>query len=324
MSTELKLKDIKGIGAVAVTKLNKAGIKTPQDLAAQSLESLTEAIGCSKEVANDHIMAANDLLREHDIIGKEFVDGNEALEAREKLLKLKIGAEKFDAWLMGGFETGAITELYGEFGSGKSQFCHTLCMQVSKPIEEGGLAGDVIVIDTESTFRPERLKQIVTENGLDPKEVLSHVHVCKVFNSGHLEAIVRNMAEYIETWKARMIIVDSIIALHRSDFSGRGTLADRQQRLNSLMHRLLRLAEIYNIAVIITNQVTAAPDTFFGDPTKPTGGHIVGHNATYRLYLKKAGKIRKAKMVDSPCHPITECPFNVEKKGIVDVEVKDE
>jgi DNA repair protein RadA len=146
------------------------------------------------------------------------------------------------------------------------------------------------------------------------------VAVCKVYNSAHLELIVKNLGKYIDDYKAKLVIVDSIISLHRAEFSGRGTLADRQQRLNTIMHKLLRISEIYNIAIIVTNQVQSAPDTFFGDPTKPTGGNVIGHASTYRVYLRKSGENRVAKMIDSPYHPYSEVRFTVNEKGTDNVD----
>jgi DNA repair protein RadA len=144
--------------------------------------------------------------------------------------------------------------------------------------------------------------------------------VCKVYNSAHLELIVKNLGKYIDDYKAKLVIVDSIISLHRAEFSGRGTLADRQQRLNSIMHKLLRISEIYNIAIIVTNQVQSAPDTFFGDPTKPTGGNVIGHASTYRVYLRKSGENRIAKMIDSPYHPYSEVRFTINEKGTDNID----
>jgi DNA repair protein RadA len=131
------------------------------------------------------------------------------------------------------------------------------------------------------------------------------------------------MGKFIEQFNAKLIIIDSIISLHRAEFAGRGTLADRQQRLNQLLHRLVRIAEIYGVAIVITNQVQSTPDTFFGDPTKPAGGNVVGHASTYRIYLRKAGNDRIAKMIDSPYHPYSDVRFTVNEKGIDDTEEKE-
>src|SRR6185503_19745385 len=225
-----------------------------------------------------------------------------------------------DELLLGGIETQAITEFYGEFGSGKSQICHTLCVTAQQPVEEAGLGGGVILIDTEGTFRPERIDQIARARGLDSEEILKNVHIAKAYNSSHLELLVKDLGKFIEQFKAKLVIVDSIISLHRAEFAGRGTLADRQQKLNALLHRLVRIAEIYSIAIVITNQVQSTPDTFFGDPTKPAGGNVVGHASTYRVYLRKAGTDRIAKMIDSPYHPYGDTRFTVNEKGVDDID----
>jgi DNA repair protein RadA len=265
-------------------------------------------------------MAAQKLLRESDVLDKEFITADTALQKRRSLLRCSTGSSMLDDLFLGGIETQAVTELYGEFGSGKSQICHTMCITAGQPIGSGGLNSGVIYIDTEGTFRPERLEQISSSRNIDPVNALQNVAVCKVYNSAHLELIVKNLGKYIDDYKAKLVIVDSIISLHRAEFSGRGTLADRQQRLNSIMHKLLRISEIYNIAIIVTNQVQSAPDTFFGDPTKPTGGNVIGHASTYRVYLRKSGENRVAKMIDSPYHPYSEVRFTVNEKGTDNVD----
>jgi DNA repair protein RadA len=160
--------------------------------------------------------------------------------------------------LKGGIESQAITELTGEFGSGKSQICHTLCVTAAKGTQ--GQINSIIFIDTENTFRPERVHQIAEARGLDSEEMMKKVFVCKMVNSAQLEALIRNLGRYIEEYKAKLVIVDSIISLHRAEYTGRETLAERQQRLKVILHKLLRLAEIYNVAVVLTNQVQVSPD----------------------------------------------------------------
>jgi DNA repair protein RadA len=150
--------------------------------------------------------------------------------------------------------------------------------------------------------------------------VLKSIAVCKVYNSSHLELIIKNLGKYVDDFKAKLVIIDSIISLHRAEFAGRGTLADRQQRLNSMLHKVIRLAEIYNIAIVITNQVQSSPDTFFGDPTKAAGGNVLGHASTYRIYLRKSGENRIAKMIDSPYHPYSDARFTVNERGTDDIE----
>jgi DNA repair protein RadA len=313
--TNLEIQDIEGIGPTTAKKLREAGIFSVMDLAVAGVEDLAVDINASKDSAASFIMAAQKLLRESDVLEKEFITADTALKKRRSLLRCSTGSSMLDDLFLGGIETQAVTELYGEFGSGKSQICHTMCITAGQPVESGGLNSGVIYIDTEGTFRPERLEQISSSRNIDPVHALQNVAVCKVYNSAHLELIVKNLGKYIDDYKAKLVVVDSIISLHRAEFSGRGTLADRQQRLNSIMHKLLRISEIYNIAIIVTNQVQSAPDTFFGDPTKPTGGNVIGHASTYRVYLRKSGENRIAKMIDSPYHPYSEVRFTINEKG---------
>ena len=317
---DLEIQDIEGVGPTTARKLKEAGIVSVMDLAVTSADELAVDINSSKDTAATFIMAAQRLLRESNILEKEFVTAESALEKRKSLMRCSTGSKTLDELLLGGIETQAVTEFYGEFGSGKSQICHTLAAIAPQPKEAGGLNGGVIYIDTEGTFRPERLNQIARARELEPSHVLKNVAVCKVYNSSHLELIIKDLGKYVNDFNAKLVIIDSIISLHRAEFAGRGTLADRQQRLNGLLHKVIRLAEIFNIAVVITNQVQSSPDTFFGDPTKAAGGNVIGHASTYRIYLRKSGENRTAKMIDSPYHPYSDAKFTLNEKGTDDLE----
>jgi DNA repair protein RadA len=314
---DLTLESIEGVGSVTKKKLIDNGINNPLDLAVSTPNEVVEIIGGSKDRAFQFIFNAKKLLVESGVLDREMIPAGELLEKRRNMKRITTGSKNLDDLLFGGIETQAITEFYGEYGSGKSQICHTLCVTMQLPSEKGGLGGTAIYIDTEGTFRPERIYQIAEENGLDPNEVVNYVIVSKVYNTSHLELVIRNLGKYIDKYKTKLVVVDSIISHFRAEFIGRGTLAERQQRLNALMHRLLRLTEIYNIAVVVTNQVQSRPDTFFGDPIKPAGGNILAHICTYRIYLRK-GKNRRAVIVDSPFHPYSEARFQISDAGIID------
>src|ERR671915_835258 len=317
---DLEIQDIEGIGPTTAKKLKEAGIVSVMDLAVASSDELAVDLNSSKDSAASFIMAAQKLLRDSNVLEKEFVTADAALEKRKSMLRCSTGSIALDDLLLGGIETQAVTEFYGEFGSGKSQICHTLAAIATQPTEAGGLNGGVIYVDTEGTFRPERLNQIARARELEPSHVLKNVAVCKVYNSSHLELIIKDLGKYINDFSAKLVIIDSIISLHRAEFAGRGTLADRQQRLNSLLHKVIRLSEIFNIAVVITNQVQSTPDTFFGDPTKAAGGNVIGHASTYRIYLRKSGENRTARMIDSPYHPYSDAKFTLNEKGTDDLE----
>ena len=204
-----------------------------------------------------------------------------------------------------------------------SFLCFTLCVTANTSSKEDN---GIIYVDTENSFKAERVHQIAESRGLDAEEILKRINICKIYYSAHLEAVIRSLAKYIEQYRARLVIVDSIISLHRAEFAGRETLAERQQRLNTLLHRLRRLSEIYNIAVVYTNQVQAQPDSFYGndfDSMRAAGGNIMGHASTYRIFLRKAGHYRIATMLDSPYHAYSQVKFTIGEEGIQDLEKKD-
>jgi DNA repair protein RadA len=317
---DLELQDVEGIGPTIERKLKEADITSVMELAVTSAEQLAVDINSSKDSAATFIMAAQTLLRESNVLEKEFVTASSLLEKRKSMHRCSTGSRSLDELLLGGIETQAITEFYGEFGSGKSQISHTLCAMASRPLNEKGLNGKVIYVDTEGTFRPERLQQIAESREFNPLEVLKNTVVCKVYNSSHLELIIKDLGKYINDFKAKLVIIDSIISLHRAEYTGRGTLADRQQKLNSILHKLVRVAELFNVVIVITNQVQTSPDSFIGDPTKPAGGNVIGHSSTYRIYLRKSGDNRLAKIIDSPYHPYSDTRFTINEKGIDDLE----
>ena len=315
---ELELDQLPGVGPATKQKLNDAGILTILDLATSAPTDIAEAVDIDTSKAVELNNKARKKLIEMGRLEPDFINAAELLQKRKAIDRISTGSKNLDDLLGGGIETWAMTEFYGEFGSGKSQICHTLCVMVQSPHGEGGLGAGAVYIDTEGTFRPERIAEIAEARGLDSEKVLSGITVARAYNSAHQELIVKDLGKILEEKKMKLVILDSAVAHYRAEFLGRGTLAERQQRLNKFMHQLLRTAEVYNIAVVVTNQVQAAPDSFFGDPTRPTGGHVVAHTSTYRIYLRKAAKNRIARMVDSPYHPERDAVFVLDAKGVDD------
>ncbi|MEM1993900.1 MAG: DNA repair and recombination protein RadA [Nitrososphaerales archaeon] len=317
---ELSLDTLDGIGPVTKQKLENAGIYTVLDLAIRGPSEIAEAIGVDLKKAIEFNSSARLRLMELGLLEKEFIPASEIYKKRQNIERITTGSKNLDELLDGGIETQAVTEFYGEFGSGKTQLCHTLCVTVQLSRDKGGLEAGAIYIDTENTFRPERVFQIAEARGLEPLKTLDNIIVAKAYNSSHQELIVSEIGSVVDKMPIKLVVVDSAVAHYRAEFLGRGTLAERQQRLNRFMHLLLRTAEARNLAVVVTNQVQAAPDVFFGDPSKPTGGHVVAHTSTYRIYLKKAGKNRIARIIDSPYHPERETVFVLNEKGVDDPE----
>ncbi len=319
MNEVVDLEELPGVGPAIAEKLREGGFNSLEAVAVASPAELVSAAEIGEATAAKIINAARVAA---DIGG--FETGDKILERRQEIGKLKTGAKSLDDLLGGGLETRAITEFYGEFGSGKTQVAHQLAVNVQLPPEQGGLNGSVVIIDTENTFRPERITEMAEGAGLDYAEALQNIHIARAYNSNHQILLVDKAEELAEELKEtekpiRLLIIDSATAHFRSEYVGRGTLADRQQKINKHLHDALRFGDLNNAVVMITNQVQVRPDAFFGDPTRPIGGHVVGHTATFRIYLRKSkGEKRIARLVDSPNLPEAEAVFSVTGPGIRD------
>ncbi len=308
-----RIEDLPGVGPATAEKLYAAGYSTLEAIAVASPAELMEVAGLGEGTAIKIINAARDALE------MGFESAEKVMERRKAVGKITTGSKKLDELLGGGVETQAITEFYGRFGSGKTQICHQLAVNVQLPVEKGGLDGAALYIDTENTFRPERIVQMAEGIGLNPDQALKNIYVARAYNSDHQMLLAQKAREIIEEKGIRLLVVDSLTAHFRAEYVGRGKLAERQQKLNRHMHELQQLADTYNLAVVVTNQVMERPDILFGDPTAPIGGNIVAHTATYRIYLRKSkGPLRIARMVDSPNLPEGEAVFKVTERGITD------
>jgi len=309
-----KIDQLPGVGPATAEKLRDAGYTDIMSIAVASPKELSDAAEVGESSGAKIIQGARKLAD----VGK-FETGSTLLEKRSKIGRITSGSKSFDELLGGGFETQSITELFGEFGSAKTQIAHQLCVTVQLPTDLGGLNKQAFFIDTENTFRPERILQIAEALDLDQDNVLQNIHVARAYNSSHQMLLVEKVKELSKEIPGGLLIVDSLTAHFRAEYVGRGALADRQQKLNKHMHDLLRWSDLNNGVVCVTNQVSSKPDAFFGDPTRPIGGHIVGHTATFRIYLRKSkGPKRIARLIDSPHLPEGEAVFNVSEKGITD------
>lgn len=308
---EMTVMDLPGVGPATADKLVTAGYENLMAIAVATPGELIEASGVGEAAAKKIIAAARAAMK------MGFESGTDILKRRAKVLKIPCGSNNVNALLGGGFETGSIVECFGEFGSAKTQIAHDLCVQCQKQ-DPNAVA---VFIDTENTFRPERIIEFAKGAGLDPEKVLKNIKVARAYNSDHQMLLAEKVSDLItkQGLNVKVVIVDSLTAHFRAEFIGRGTLAERQQKLNKHMHELLRIADTNNVLVYVTNQVMSDPSVFFGDPTKSIGGHIVAHASTFRIYLRKGKKgSRVAKLIDSPNLPDGEAAFMVETPGLKD------
>ena len=290
--------------------MESAGIYDLMGLAVMTPAGLADLSGMSEAVSRKAIQAAREMMN----LG--FKDGLQYVEERKLIGHITTGSKNLDNLLGGkGIETKSLTEAFGAFGSGKTQLAHSLAVMVQLPLEKGGCNAKAVYIDTEGTFRPERIKQFAEGIEANSDKVLKNILVARAFNSDHQMLLVDKIGELIKDGEPiKLIVVDSLTAHFRAEYSGRGQLADRQQRLNRYLHQLQRIAEQHNLAVYVTNQVMSDPAQLFGDPTKAIGGNIVGHACTFRMYIRKGKKdTRVAKLIDSPNLPENETIFTIEK-----------
>ncbi len=314
--TEAKeITDLPGIGPGAAEKLFAAGYKTIESIAVASPMEIIEVAGLGELTTQKIIKAARDAMQ----MGFESAD--KMAERRKLVGKISTGSKEVDNLIGGGIETQSITEVYGKFASSKTQWCFQTAVTVQLPQEKGGLGGNALYIDSENSFRPERVVSIAKGLGMDPDKVLKNIFVARAYNADHQMLLTDKASELIKEKNVKLLIVDSLTSHFRAEYIGRGQLADRQQKLNRHMHALQKIAEMSNIAVLVTNQVMERPDILFGDPTVPIGGNIVAHASKTRIYLRKSKEDKRvAKLVDSPSLPDGEAIYRITEKGLEDAD----
>ncbi len=315
VAEEREIKDLTGVGSVTASKLKNAGFTSIEALAVAPIKELMEKAGLTLDTSLKICDEARQLVR------PDFMTAKELWDIRSKMKRLTTGCRTLDELLGGGIETQAITEFWGEYASGKSQICMKLSTIVQLPEEQGGLESKALFIDTEGTFSPKRIYQIAEGNGQDPDTVLNNIIYARCYNSDHQQLIADHAFKICQEESIKLVIVDSLTSHWRAEYVGRENLSERQQKLNSHIHKLLRLSEALNMAVVVTNQVQANPAAFFGNPNRPAGGHVVAHACTHRVELRKSkGTTRVAKITDSPYLPNNETYFSITENGVSDIE----
>jgi len=313
------IEDIPGVGPATAEKLKEMGFHTVESLATATIRELTQAGVGEKQ-------AAKVIAEARDSLALSFIRADELIKMRQNVKRLSTSSKQLDELLGGGLETQTITEFYGEYGVGKSILCHQLAVNVQLPEERGGLNGSALYIDTENTFRPEWIIRMATALGLDPSQTAKNIIYSEAFNSDHQILVLEKADKVIQENKVKLIIVDSLTAHFRSEYLGREMLAERQQKLNSHLHRLVRLSRAFDACAVVTNQVMAKPDQFFAMAVEAVGGYIVSHTTHTRVFLRRtaSGPVRICRLVSSPYLPEGERIFKITEEGIKDITEEDE
>lgn len=316
---DLTVGQLEGVGGVTTKKLETFGVTSLVDICIRGGREISEITGVTKAKADGWVFNAQKILEDNDMIRKSDLDVIDLMEYQENLESIPTNCVAIDELFGGGIKPECVYEVYGEFGSGKTQFCNTLTVET---INNGD---NVVWIDCEDTFRPRRIIEILkakeyAETREELESALKHISYFYTPNTEQLLGTVNALSKTMEIKKPKLVVLDGAIGQFREEYLGRGTLADRQNQIARLMTHIKNISYYFRCTVIFTNQVQTDPSIMFGDPVKPIGGNVVGHAATYRVYFKKSGKKRIARMVDSPEHPISDAEYRLTAKGVEDIE----
>lgn len=315
----LDIGSLPGIGDVSKKKLEVAGVTTMYDLCIRGSMEIREITG----MPLDKIIAAmKDAWKEvhaQGVVRPESNNPLDLLEYRKNMIRIPTKCDAIDSILRGGFELESLYEIYGENGAGKTQMCYVACVEAIVLFKS-----HVVWIDCEDTFRPERLIEIAMSRGYAKNKeeaqdlLFPLIHYIFSSNTDKTEEAVNGLSPALDAKKPKLLIIDGAVGQFRSEYMGRGELAERQHRLARLMDHLKGISYIFNCAVLLTNQIMHDPGMMFGDPVKPIGGNVVGHASTYRIYLKKSGSNRIARLAKSSKDPVEDVKFMLTDKGLED------
>ena len=316
---ELGVDQLKGVGSVTQKKLETFGVTSLIDLCIRGAQEIKEITGVAKPTCDSWVFQSQKLLEDNGIIRKSDMSTNELWEYQKAYPVISTKCDEVDNLISGGVRPEATYEVYGEFGAGKTQFCNSLTVET---IHDGN---NVIWIDCEDTFKPNRIAEMLKarEYAEDDEEVgkyLNQITYLYCPNTEQLMGTINGLSKILDDKKPKLVVLDGAIGQFREEYLGRGTLAERQMQIARLMSHIKNISFYFRCAVVFTNQVQSDPSMKFGDPIKPIGGNVVAHASTYRLYFKKSGKKRLARMIDSPEHAMADAEYILDAKGMSNVE----
>ncbi len=324
----MDLTNVKGVGPEKSRKLMSAGYGTVESIAFSSPRDISMDTGIPEDTVRAIITAAKMIVRSKESTkgGKlvEILSGKDAKKILGSMDHITTGLKGLDQILGGGIETCAVSEFYGPAKAGKTQICHQLCVTVQLPKEAGGLEAPALYIDTERTMKYEHIKSVAERFGLDPDMASDNVFYAYAMNSEALyETVHKSLDEVVQNRGIKLVVVDCLTGHFRAEYCGRESLPTRQQKLNRIIHDLLRIAVSQDLAVVVTNQVHSQPD-LYGKSENPIGGHTVAHGVTFRLGLStRKHNMRIVTVVDAPALPPDEAYFAITTRGLIDITAKD-
>ena len=319
VALELGVDQLKGVGSVTQKKLETFGVTSLIDLCIRGAQEIKEITGVAKPTCDSWVFQSQKLLEDNGLIRKSDMSTNELWAYQKAYPVISTKCDEVDNLISGGVRPEATYEVYGEFGAGKTQFCNSLTVET---IHDGN---NVIWIDCEDTFKPNRIAEMLkareyAEDDEEVGEYLNQITYLYCPNTEQLMGTINGLSKILDAKKPKLVVLDGAIGQFREEYLGRGTLAERQMQIARLMSHIKNISFYFRCAVVFTNQVQSDPSMMFGDPIKPIGGNVVAHASTYRLYFKKSGKKRLARMIDSPEHAMADAEYILDAKGMSNVE----
>jgi len=319
VALELGVDQLKGVGSVTQKKLETFGVTSLIDLCIRGAQEIKEITGVAKPTCDSWVFQSQKLLEDNGLIRRSDMSTNELWAYQKAYPVISTKCDEVDNLISGGVRPEATYEVYGEFGAGKTQFCNSLTVET---IHDGN---NVIWIDCEDTFKPNRIAEMLkareyAEDDEEVGEYLNQITYLYCPNTEQLMGTINGLSKILDAKKPKLVVLDGAIGQFREEYLGRGTLAERQMQIARLMSHIKNISFYFRCAVVFTNQVQSDPSMMFGDPIKPIGGNVVAHASTYRLYFKKSGKKRLARMIDSPEHAMADAEYILDAKGMSNVE----
>jgi DNA repair protein RadA len=175
----------------------------------------------------------------------------EALEVARSLGRLSTGSGGLDALSAGGYEEGKITEVFGASNSGKTQ------LGIQATVMASARGWKSVYVDTESTFRPERVEQMAESRGIQAKAALDSVYSLRADDVAAQSQVLERMAEDPRVSPAKLVVVDTVTKNFTLEFPGREKTGRRQGALGAYLNRIAIDAYLHRRVVLLTNRVAS-------------------------------------------------------------------
>ena len=310
---------VKGVTPQLARVLRDHGYHTVEALAIEAPHMLVERVGGA---AGLNLEKAQQIIREaRNSTRISFMSISELLEEERKRAFISTGSREVDRILGGGIRTGELTGVSGPYGVGKTCLLQTAAVNTVSQGDAGAW-----LIDMEGAITTSRILSIAAARELPIELVKENVLYSRWYTTDELIMGVEDGHKVIKERNVKLLGIDGFVNPFRAEFQGRESLPVRQARMNRCLRRLINYARIYNMAIVLTNQVHSKPDVSYPYEMRPeaieppTGGHVFMYAVNNHLYLRRVTKGFIATLIDSSYMPRSEAKYNITEAGLCDME----